>query len=687
VGTVRDLDELALVGADDTGTALRALMGLQKPDRRRAGGASSYTGAKYNDLNDDHKDLADQNDANVITYWQRSLAEAADWPEGKTDDRGRGWEGLATQAAWAFAKMAACPWSPLEEESAGAIYLDALGPIGADSACGGKWYRGIVTKAMEEPVSEPPWELNGDPRSQFLKSTGNGNTPVEVTNPAIALRWLLNETGQGGLSGMFRRGGFLVHTPQVGEDGYVEPDNALDHNGPAQVRRMGGVELSTRIDTGYALYAVTERGKFSHRLFPQEAAARALSVPDLMPNAAELRFVTHTPVVRADGSILDMPGYDVASQTLYLPDRGVALDPVPDEPSHDDVAGARKLLLDMVADFPFVTPHDRANYLGAMMTPLIRQLVPPPYKLVVIGAPQRGSGKSLLALLMRELHGGVFRSEFPREDGELAKVVTAVLDCTSAPIVQFDNVSGVLKSPVLDGLLTSGEWSGRVLGTSKDITLPNDRLWVATGNNVHLGGDLERRVLWVTINANIEHPERRVSSSFAIPDLEGWVREHRSELLRSMLILIRAWVVAGKPMDEAPTSDSFGMWAAVLRGVLEFAWIEGTFAHEDTAPERSDLDAEEWAGFLMAAHRVFGGEPWTCRELLEKTGSDFGDVGLLVDELPADIVDRMRHSQASASKSLGKWLSFRDRQWANGYSVRRSGTPNRSLKWSVEVLE
>lgn len=81
-------------------------------------------------------------------------------------------------------------------------------------------------------------------------------------------------------------------------------------------------------------------------LFPAEAARRVVDLPDpaLRSELRWLAGVTHTPVVRADGSILDTPGYDPAT--------------------------------------------------------------PPPYKLIVFDAPQQGTGKTLLAELGRILHGG-----------------------------------------------------------------------------------------------------------------------------------------------------------------------------------------------------------------------------------------------------------------------------------------
>ncbi|WP_372734886.1 hypothetical protein [Nocardioides sp.] len=522
--------------------------------------------------------------------------------------------------------------------------------------------------------------------------------PVSVGDDTFALRWLKAELGRGGLSGVLRRGEALVYTPVLGEDGYVSPKDHRDNAGPAQVRRISELQIAARIDHEYQVMSGGTQPK--PILFPQTIANRAVANVDLLPNVRDLDGVTHTPVVRPDWTILTEPGYDEGSRLLYLPDPSLSVPEVSASPSRDEVKRAGNLLLYMVSGFPFVTNHDRANYLGALLTPLLRAVAPPPYKLFVITAPQKGSGKSLLGKTLRKLHGGVFKSEFPSEDAEVRKFITATLDVTTAPVVQFDNVTGVLKSSTLDGLLTSAEWSDRPLGRTDMVTLPNDRFWVVTGNNIHIGGDLERRTLWCSIDADMEHPEQRKASEFAIPDLDGWVDEHRGDLLWALLTLIRSWVVAGRPLGEAPESTEFGRWIAVLRGILanaEFGRdsadkpLVGVVGHEDSAPKQVDPDAEEWTAFLAAARRTFGSEPWTARELLDRVGwcpdcDNEGEdhcCGFPDDALPGDIHDRFLRSPSVGVATLGKWLSFRDKRWAGGLSVQGTPGGNRSRRWTV----
>lgn len=676
---------MLLIGDDDSGTALRnvvASLGSPTYD------GPDYDGPAYDDLTDAQRQQADRYVADLLDKWAAVLDEAQDWPEGQTDDRGRGWEALSRDFAWAVARLEVSPWTGLED--GGDVYDKTMpDAIAANEKCQGKWDRALVAKAARQPVEPPPWQTPFEP---LTESDDGGSRPlgVDVTNESDSLRWLKAEVGRGRLSGVFRRGQELVHTPRIGEDGYVPPKDDRDSAGPAQVRRIDTLGLAARIDHGYSVTRTTRRSSEAC-MFPQAVAGRAAATPDLLRNARDLDGVTHTPVVRRDGSILASPGYDDASGMLYLPDLSLSVPQVSEQPSRDEVQKAGQMLLDMVADFPFITVHDRANYLGALLTPLLRPLVPPPYKLVAVGAPQRGSGKSLLAWIMRELHGGVFKSEFPGSDEELRKFVTSTLDATTGPVVQFDNVTGVLKSSVLDGLLTSPEWSDRRLGVNEMVTLPNDRLWVVTGNNVHIGGDLERRTLWVTINAGMERPEER--TDFSIPDLEGWVRQHRGDLLWALLTLVRAWVAAGSPEPDRPTSDSFGRWVAVLRGILDVAGLEGVVGHAESIQKAADPEDEEWATFLAAVYRNAGSAPWTVKDLLAVVwdeNEDFQEVrhddrSIKSGDLPGDIGEKVKWGKVSAAKSLGKWLGNRNGRWADGLSAQMvpAASKKHAKQWRV----
>jgi hypothetical protein len=204
-------------------------------------------------------------------------------------------------------------------------------------------------------------------------------------------------------------------------------------------------------------------------MFPDPIANKVLAHATMKsPGLRELVGTTYTPIVRADGSVLNTPGYDEQSEFLLLPT--VDVPPVPEDPTPEEVKASRVLLEGLIADFPWCTPHDAATYLGVLLLPLLRAIVPPPYKLVVLGARQPGSGKTILAKVLLVVHGGTFRGELPSKDEELQKSLTGILTRTAGAVVLFDNVTGTVRSSRLAALLTSRKSSDRTLGTTNETS-------------------------------------------------------------------------------------------------------------------------------------------------------------------------------------------------------------------------
>jgi hypothetical protein len=494
-------------------------------------------------------------------------------------------------------------------------------------------------------------------------------TRLDIGNTFEAAEWLRQEVGRQGtpLAGLFRRGGELVHTPRIDEDGYVPLlDDEHSEDGPAQVRPVDAARLRSWVTFKYPCVkwsATTE--DWLPAAFPHDSATLVVNAVELAEALLPLAGVTHTPMLRKDGSVLWEEGYDAASARLYLPDRGMKLAEVPDVPTGAQVQDAYDLISRMIQDFPFNTEHDEANYVALLFTPLLRVLVPPPYPLGLIHAHQPGSGKGYLAMILRTLHGGALRT-LPESNAEFRKQITSILSVTTAPVVQFDNVHK-LASAAFDALLTTEVWSDRPLGVTADFTGQNDRLWIATGNNVAIGGDLLRRVRWVSIDPNVPNPEQR--TDFAIEDLPSWVRKNRGELLAALLTLLRAWVVDGKPLGREVGSDSFANWTRTVQGVLAVAGWSGTVGHVETVQHESNDDDAEWGVFLAEARRLFGDQPWPVRELLEHLDLD-------LDAMPADM-------SVHSAKSAGMWLKNRKGRWAGGYALRAGGDKNGTTLWRV----
>lgn len=510
------------------------------------------------------------------------------------------------------------------------------------------------------------------------------------------LRWLLGALGARGLAGMFRRGEQAVHCSRVDEDGYLAPADG-DDNGPATVSAATTDVLVARLALNYKITRTRRIGDVEFEeeaLFPAQVAKYALAVLDQAPNLRPLRGVTHTPMVRRDGSILDRPGYDRATGFLYLPT--VDVPPVPDQPTAEQLAAATALLRGLVADFAWAGEHDEANYFGLLLLPLLRELCPPPYKLGAIGARQPGSGKTLLAEILRIVHGGVFRSEMPADEPELGKSITSILTQTTAPVVTFDNVTGILRSSKMAGLLTSAEYSDRVLGSTNETSMVNDRIWTLTGNNLALGGDLVRRSVWVTIDPRVPNPELR--TGFRIPNLPAHVAEHRGEILAALLTWVRAWSVAGGEFSLVG-SDSYARATGVIRAILRVAGIPGTFDHTDSRQQQLGSDDDEWRDFLVAVRAEFGDRAWTVRDLVQALDEKFDVTSYraapteaatrLLDALPGPLLEKVgRTGAATIGRSLGMWLTNRQGRWAGDVNVRSAGKDahSKTQSWRIETF-
>ncbi len=626
-----------------------------------------------------------------ITYWTRP---------GKTDGISASTNATGTDTLHVFTSSTEFDADSWHDKLGAFAILNHRGDIGAavrELAAAGYGEPTDRAKAAREDITailgRPDWHTPSappKPTPNLLAPTEThapGRPKLEILSAAEMADWLQDNLGRGQLAGMLARRGEVVYTPRQGEEGYIAPSRGGD-DGPSQIRTVTTATLRSRIQYRYECLKFDPTVKrWKPATFPADAAALALGAPDEMRHLRPLNGVTHVPLIREDGTLLDIPGYDEATRLLYLPDNDLAI------PGPMPLADAVALIRRPLGDFRWSGKHDEANMIGLMLTPLLRLLTPPPYKLAAITAHQPGSGKSLLASLLRILHGGVFRAEVPEDEPEWRKQITSILDVTTGPVVQLDNVSGVLRSSTLSGLLTTSRWDDRRLGGNTMVTAVNDRLWIITGNNVALGGDLLRRTVWVTIDPGIPDPHLR--HDFTIPDLTYWTAQHRGPLIRALLTLVQAWIAEGRP-TEPGRADSYGRWISVVRAILAVAGIPGVFDHEESAQQTAGEDDQEWSEFLNAIHAVLGESNWTVAKLLDHVNGpgkrsslldDLSNSGIPLDALPAALVDRITRTGTvgAVAKSLGRWLSNRMGRWADGKCVRVAGDVRGVKEWRLEV--
>jgi len=187
----------------------------------------------------------------------------------------------------------------------------------------------------------------------------------------------------------------------------------------------------------------------------------------------------------------------------------------------------------------------------------------------------------------------------PRDDEGWRKEITSLL-MRGSSLVVIDNVVGRLYAPSLAAAITARTWEDRLLGRSAMVSVPQRAVWVATGNNIQLGGDLPRRCYWIRLDAHRARPWQRHPATFRHPQLSPWVRAERGRILAAILTLARAWVVADRPSPaHPPRLGGFEEWANVVGGLLTIPPVDGFLGNLDALYEQADCERPQWEAFFQ----------------------------------------------------------------------------------------
>ncbi|GAA4890912.1 hypothetical protein [Saccharopolyspora cebuensis] len=511
--------------------------------------------------------------------------------------------------------------------------------------------------AAEHDTPRALWAVADDGRAKVR--IGSGPETIRVLTAAIGNRLLPDTYVQDGAPVVVEAVSG-AGDPTAGDDDVALPLSASPLRPP----------LLANLLAEHAYVFLTELDKHGDpteiEKSPSAAAMAAVLSRRSWPELPVLRRIISTPVLRPDGTLLQTPGYDPA--TGYLLAGRTHLAPVPERPTPEQVQEARQFLLGtFLRDFPWRTAADRANYLGLLVTPIVRPFTRALSPFAVIDATMPGSGKTILSGCAGMLSGQRVLT-WTDSDEELRKAVTTVL-ADQVGVVVFDNLEegSVINSAVLARLVTERTWTDRKLGTNAAATMPNDRLWIATGNNLRVGGDMASRSAWVRLDPDCPRPEAR--SGFTIPNLDTWILDpaNQAVVLRHLLVLILDWTAHGAPTSTSvPQMRQFTRWAQHIGGFLEHHGIGSFLANAEAARDLDD-DAAEWRAFLLRWHQLHGTKPVTANDLRASAEADSG-LDPWQGSFPTSPTGKL-----PSAKSLGRKLTGQIGRW-RGDIVLRSVT-------------
>lgn len=495
----------------------------------------------------------------------------------------------------------------------------------ADDAARHAYLSDMLTRALTDKGCAKPAKVKPTRRSAAVESDPTDTRPkivVSKRDPCEVLTDLcaavhdrvggvrLYRQGDTGLRWITRPDGSHVRLRDVDQDVMM---NIIAES--AQTFIMRGTKDGPERDPG----------------FPPAQVVKAV-VARVSTGLPELTGVTHTPVVRPDGTLAPHEGFDEATG-LYLDIsddlRGIE---IPMTPTDAEVAAARTILVDdLLGDFMLKEAADVAAALGAILTPIIRPMVPTA-PVHVLNGNHPGVGKGLLidvisliffgetANVGRLPAGGTTETS---DDTELRKSITSSLIAGETLIV-YDEATTVGGYPSLNALVTAERWIDRKLGVSERMALKNSASVLVAGNNVEISADMARRTVQVRLYTEDAHPEDRPASSFKHPELKGWVREHRREILGAVLTLVQAWVSRNRPKAaDQRTMGSFEAWSKTVGGILSVAGVKGHLSNLDEQRVAADWVSQRAVAHLEWLTDTFGADQWvTARQIVDAARTD-----------------------------------------------------------------
>lgn len=341
-------------------------------------------------------------------------------------------------------------------------------------------------------------------------------------------------------------------------------------------------------------------------------------------------------------------------------------------PTEEHAHAAMAVLLDLVSEFHFVTPLDRAVALSALFTGVVRaslDLAPGFH----VRAPVIASGKSMLCQLIGLFAGpeGNKKISYPKSSEEATKVILSTL-LGSPAVIEFDDMThDWYAHGVINRLFTSEAITDRILGASKMATVSTRVLILGSGNNVGPTRDLCRRVLTCNLDPRCDSPAALAYRK----DPVSLLQKNRAMYVGAVLTVMQAWVAAGSPKSDVPHIASFGgAWADHCRHPL--IWMGQPDPAEAFFQQlKSDPDVEQLGRLLSQWHKAFGSTPKPLRVALGQL-HQHADLQDAIAEFPV-----MERGEVNRSK-LGWLLKRHAQRIVGGLMFERVDSSERTA-WKV----
>lgn len=377
--------------------------------------------------------------------------------------------------------------------------------------------------------------------------------------------------------------------------------------------------------------------------------------------------------MRADGTILQTPGYDTASGLLYDPG-DVKFPVVPEKPTREEALEALESLKAPFREYQLPTSADVSVLLSAVIASVVRRVLPSA-PLFAIDAPTAGSGKTLLCETVGVIAAGykptiISQVKTPEED---EKRLASILMAGDAVVV-IDNCERQLGGDTLYSMLTSEVIASRILGKSEMKQVLTNVLVMATGNNLEIVGDLGRRTLICRIDTGAERPDQIEHSFDPIEE----ALSNRPHLVTAALTVLRAYVVEGRPNRMTPMG-SFEGWNFVRETLVWLGEADPAVTRETAIAD--DPRKNELAEPLDLWNDALGSRAVTLAEVVDEADNAPGSAA---EALYLALAERTsRH--VFNTRSVGRYLGRHKDRLVGGRVLRCEDDPSGVKRYRLEI--
>jgi hypothetical protein len=563
-----------------------------------------------------------------------------------------------------------------------------------------KTMRSAAAKGKTQPRSAPVREANGD-ASPIPASVLGGEQPV--TTPAA------NPSSNS--SDQPRR---PIHAlPEV----YIDPeesrvvDEILPHlakdpdlylrNGQfvrVQLNKKTGISSITEVTQPDIRRRITERVALKEIKISKESGDRSIVfshppvwLPSMMvdhphkPGFREIIGIINAPIVRKDGSICDTVGFD-ATTGLYSTVNRASIDAAKAiDFSKESAIRSANALADLIADFPIVETNGISVFLSAILSLIGRHLIDGNIPLHLVDANAAGSGKGKLIDIAGIIATG---SHFPVQqlstniEEQRKNISSQVLAGTTALHLDNAESGSVLKSTVMDSIITSRYWSDRRLGSNDLDTDFVRTVFFLSGNNISLGGDTSRRVIRIRLESKTANPEDR--HEFKHRRIMQHVTAHRRTYLAHAITMLASYLRSSSPPFEGlRETGSFEEWSDVIRECIIWSGMPDPWDSNATVKKELNSTSDEHALVVAAWKEICEGGSLTVAEAATKY-KDNSYCGETRFTAMASLILLNFRGDFNA-RSLGKLLAKYKNLPSQEGTIVTSGKDNhtKNLLWSV----